>query len=55
LAEKQSEMKSPIRIQNYKRKLGFGGKDEIIIKKFIKLTPLPESDVGFAYNSLYLK
>ncbi len=39
-------------MQNYKRKLGLGGKDEIVIQKFTKLTPLPESDIGFARNTM---
>ena len=52
--DKQSELKmleqvkSPVKIQNYKTNQALNGKDEIILQKFTKFTPL--AGVDFSHN-----
>ena len=52
--DKQSELKtlkkvkSPVKVQNYKSTEGVNGKDQIIIQKFTKFTPV--ADVNFSHN-----
>jgi hypothetical protein len=54
--DKQSELKmlekvkSPVKIQNYKTNQGMNGKDEIILQRFTKFTPLGNTDVDFSHN-----
>jgi hypothetical protein len=54
--DKQSELKmlekvkSPVKIQNYKTNQGMNGKDEIILQRFTKFTPLGNTDADFSHN-----
>ena len=55
--DKQSELKmlekvkSPVKLDpNYKTNQGINGKDEIILQRFTKLTPLGNTDVDFSHN-----
>ncbi len=44
------KVKSPVKIQNYKTKEGINGKDEVILQRSTKFTPLGNTDVEFSHN-----
>ncbi len=44
------KVKSPVKIQNYKTKEGINGKDELILQRSTKFTPLGNTDVEFSHD-----